>query len=133
MPRTKLIPVERDEIPPFHSEAEEHEFWSTHDFGPGLLDEMRPDGDPELPSPAEVRAHIAKRKTDRGERTQPVPIRFDADVLKRLRLLAARKKTGYQTLLKTFVVERLYEEEKREGLLPSARRVQGPPDRLERV
>ena len=44
----------------------------------------------------------------------------DADVLTRLRALAARRKnTGYQTLLKTFVAERLYEEEKREGLVGS--------------
>jgi hypothetical protein len=32
--------------------------------------------------------------------------------------LAAKKHKGYQTLLKEFVVERRYEEEKREGLLP---------------
>jgi hypothetical protein len=46
-------------------------------------------------------------------------IRFDADMLTRLRALAARRNTGYQTLLKTFVAERLYEEEKREGLVGS--------------
>ena len=31
--------------------------------------------------------------------------------------LAALRNTGYQTLLKEFVVERLYEEEKREGII----------------
>ena len=36
----------------------------------------------------------------------------------RLRRLAEKKGTKYQTLLKTFVQERLYEEEKREGLIP---------------
>ena len=35
----------------------------------------------------------------------------------RLRVLAARKHMRYQTLLKQFVVERLYEEEKRQGLV----------------
>jgi hypothetical protein len=44
-------------------------------------------------------------------------VRFDEDVLKRLRALARKKGKGYQTLLKEFVVERLYEEEKREGLV----------------
>ena len=34
-------------------------------------------------------------------------------------MLAARRNTGYQTLLKEFVVERLYEEEKREGIIES--------------
>ena len=130
MPRqTKFIPVEREEIPPFASEAEEHEFWKTHTFGPRLLAEMRPGGDPDLPSPDAVRAYLdQQRQRDRGERTQPIPIRFDADVLKRLRALAARKHTGYQTLLKQFVVERLYEEEKREGLVGSS----GSPAALKR-
>ncbi len=118
--RTKLIPVEREDIPRFTSEDEEAEFWATHTLGPGLLAEMRParEADPDLPDPEAVRAHLdQRRQRDRGERTQPIPIRFDADVLRRLRGLAARKHTGYQTLLKQFVVERLYEEEKREGLL----------------
>lgn len=119
--RTKLIPVEREDIPHFTSEDEEAEFWSTHSLGPGLLAEMRPahEVDPDLPGPDAVRAHIEQRRQG-GERTQPIPIRFDADVLKRLRALAARKHTGYQTLLKQFVVERLYEEEKREGLVGSS-------------
>lgn len=50
-------------------------------------------------------------------RTKPVAVRFDEFTLERLRTLAARRNTGYQTLLKEFVVERLYEEEKREGII----------------
>jgi hypothetical protein len=38
--------------------------------------------------------------------------------VRRLRRLAEKKGTTYQTLLKTFVQERLYEEEKREGHIP---------------
>jgi hypothetical protein len=121
MPATrqkKMIPVEREDIPQFTSEAEEAAFWSTHTFGPGLIAEMRPNFDPELPSPDEFRAELEQRRRSRGDqRTLPLPIRIDADVLKRLRALALIKHTGYQTLLKTFVVERLYEEEKREGLI----------------
>jgi hypothetical protein len=49
--------------------------------------------------------------------TKPVAIRFDADTLTRLKAVARKKHKGYQTLLKEFVTERLYEEEKREGLL----------------
>lgn len=41
----------------------------------------------------------------------------DEDVLLRLRILAKRRNVGYQTLLKTFVTERLYEEEKREKII----------------
>ena len=50
-------------------------------------------------------------------RTRPIAVRFDGFTLERLRGLAARRNTGYQTLLKEFVVERLYEEEKREGII----------------
>jgi hypothetical protein len=113
-----MLPVEREDIPQFASEDEEASFWSTHTFGPRLIAEMRPDFDPDLPSPDEVRADLVQRRRGRGDqRTLPLPIRIDADVLKRLRALALIKHTGYQTLLKTFVVERLYEEEKREGLV----------------
>ena len=38
-----LVPVNSlDEIPSFANEDEEHEFWTTHSFGPGLLEQMRP-------------------------------------------------------------------------------------------
>lgn len=49
-------------------------------------------------------------------RTRPIAVRFDDSTLGRIRALAARHK-GYQTLLKEFVSERLYEEEKREGIV----------------
>jgi hypothetical protein len=101
-----LIPVENlDDIPDFTDEDEEHAYWSTHSFGERLLDQMRPldELDDELPPPR--------------ERTRPVAIRFDDDVINRLKALARLKHKGYQTLLKEFVVERLYEEEKRAGLV----------------
>ena len=53
----------------------------------------------------------------RPGRTKPIAIRFDQFTLKRLRALAALRNTGYQTLLKEFVIERLYEEEKRAGII----------------
>lgn len=53
----------------------------------------------------------------RAKRTTPIAIRFDQFTLKRLKALAAARNTGYQTLLKEFVIERLYEEEKREGII----------------
>jgi hypothetical protein len=53
----------------------------------------------------------------RPGRTTPIAIRFDQFTLMRLKALAASRNTGYQTLLKEFVVERLYEEERREGIV----------------
>jgi hypothetical protein len=52
-------------------------------------------------------------------RTKPVNIRFDSFTLSRLKALAELRNVGYQTLLKEFVTERLYEEERRQGVLPA--------------
>jgi hypothetical protein len=53
----------------------------------------------------------------RPGRTTPIAVRFDRFTLMRLKTLATLHNTGYQTLLKEFVVERLYEEEKRAGII----------------
>lgn len=50
-------------------------------------------------------------------RTRAISLRLDEDLLRRLKAMARRKGKGYQTLLKEFVLERLYEEEKREGFI----------------
>lgn len=50
-------------------------------------------------------------------RTRAISLRLDEDLLRRLKAVARRKGKGYQTLLKEFVLERLYEEEKREGVI----------------
>ncbi|ULH16330.1 hypothetical protein MF271_06960 [Deinococcus sp. KNUC1210] len=63
----------------------------------------------------------APRTTRRTPRPQgaskSTSIRLDADVETRLRRVADLKQLPYQTLLKQFVGERLYEEEKRLGIL----------------
>jgi predicted DNA binding CopG/RHH family protein len=92
-----------DEVPAFESEAEESAFWVTHDLSDELLAKMKPGADRDLPTPR--------------PRTRPIAIRFDESTLRRVKTLAARRGKGYQTLLKEFVSERLYEEEKREGLV----------------
>jgi hypothetical protein len=96
-----MIPVnDPAEIPRFANEAEEHEFWGVHEIGPGMM--------------ARARRH--------GEgRTRPVPIRFDSTTLARLRRLADGRGIGYQTLLREFVMERLYEEEVRDGIVTPVR------------
>jgi predicted DNA binding CopG/RHH family protein len=104
MKREKLKEIHSfEEIPKFESEEEEADFWATHSLGDELLEKMGPVPEGVLP-PARPR-------------TRPIGVRFDDDVVRRLKALASKKNKGYQTLLKEFVVERLYEEEKREGLL----------------
>jgi GNAT superfamily N-acetyltransferase len=90
-----------DDVPTFGSEDEEAAFWATHKLGDDLLAGMDEIPEAILPRP----------------RTKPIPVRFDEDTVLRLKVLAERRHKGYQTLLKEFVVERLYEEEKREGLV----------------
>jgi predicted DNA binding CopG/RHH family protein len=62
------------------------------------------------------RGHATRPPRARG-RTTPIAVRFDEFTIKRLKDLATRRNIGYQTLLKEFVVERLYEEEKRERII----------------
>lgn len=75
--------------------------------------------DPEVFIEQERRRERILRMQDtvRPGRTTPIAIRFDQFTLRRLKTLAALHNKGYQTLLKEFVVERLYEEEKRAGII----------------
>jgi hypothetical protein len=92
---------DQHEIPGFRNEAEEAAYWATHTLGEPMLEQMRParEVDSQLPPPRVASSAIS--------------VRFDADVLHRLRKLAAARGVPYQTLLKRFVIERLYEEEQR--------------------
>ncbi len=96
-------------IPDFGSEADEATFWNTHTYSEELLSQAQRvplEGDDVFP-PARARSHTKR----------PVSIRFDEDTMTRLKKLATAKHTNYQTLVKNFVNERLYEEEKREGMV----------------
>ncbi len=99
----ELTVVERtQDIPVFSNEHDEHLYWKTHRLADSIFDQMGAEDDGILP-PAQPR-------------TTPVPVRFSPDVITRLKVLAAHRNQGYQTLLKDFVTERLYEEEKRQGI-----------------
>lgn len=103
-----LETVERlEDIPAFKSEAEEHEFWSTHEFSDALWDQAEPFAEGELPP---ARPH-----------TISVTLYLDANTLERLLALSRSQQREYHILLREFVTERLYEEEKRAGLLTEAR------------
>ena len=107
MTKDNKIPLrDLSQVPERMSEEEAQEFWDTHEVTEEYLERGGPVAATKLPP---VRA--------RAGRSKPVAIRFDEDVLNRLKALAERKHKGYQTLLKEFVVERLYEEEKREGII----------------
>ncbi len=93
------------QIPSGMTEEQAREFWDSHEITEQYLEKAGPVPADDLP---EFRP-----------RTKPVSVRLDEDTLQRLRRLAELKNKGYQTLLKEFVAERLYEEEKRAGIIPS--------------
>jgi uncharacterized protein (DUF4415 family) len=98
-----------DEVPSFASEKEEQAWWDEHEVSEDLLETFGPVPEGGLPAPRE-RTAPRPRKT-------PVSVRMEEDLVDRLRALAAVKGIGYQTLLRQFVADRVYEEEKREGIL----------------
>jgi hypothetical protein len=90
-------------IPELASEEEEARFWAEHGLGEALLEAMSPPRRASCPRPvpgagsspcAWTRTSSGGSRPWRGGRAR-----------------------GYQTLLKEFVLERLYEEEKREGFI----------------
>ncbi len=56
---------------------------------------------------------LALAKKSQKTPSRLTSIRLEPDLEQRLRSLATAKGIGYQTLLKNFVIERIYEEEKR--------------------
>lgn len=94
-----------DEIPDFASEAEEARFWDEHELAPGMMSRQNAGALSDLLPPP------------REPKSRPTSIRLGRDLEQRLRRLAEIKGTSYQTLLKEFVLERVYEEEKRMGVL----------------
>jgi predicted transcriptional regulator len=103
----KTALIDPGDVPEGMSEQEAREFWDTHEITEEYLEKTGPPPEGVLPPAGEPRR----------PRARPIGVRFDDDVIQRLKTLADRKQKGYQTLLKEFVVERLYEEEKREGLI----------------
>jgi predicted DNA binding CopG/RHH family protein len=103
--KKRLINNVKD-IPSFDTEAEEQVFWETHRLNANLFSKANNKDLLELPL----------QRTEQGK-SKPISLRLERDLDKRLRALAEQKGTSYQTLLKEFVLERVYEEEKRLGIL----------------
>ena len=102
MPELTLI-TDMAQVPAFSTEAEEADFWATHTLAEHLLSVQNTETD--LLPPA------------RPRKSNPTSLRLGTDLERRLRHLAELKDTSYQTLLKEFVLERVYEEAKRHGVL----------------
>ena len=89
-----------DEVPEFASEEAAAAYWDTHSLSAELVEQMAGGpGDPDLPPP---------RPRDRA---RLISLRLDPDVRERLKTIARERGTGYQTLLKQWIAERLAAEE----------------------
>lgn len=86
----------REEIPANMTDEEAAEFWAAHTMSEELLEASTMEDD--LPR--------------RSGRTKTISIRLEHDLLERIQEIAAKKHMGYQTLMKQFLIERVYEEEK---------------------
>ncbi|GAK41538.1 hypothetical protein TCA2_4029 [Paenibacillus sp. TCA20] len=93
----KII-TSRDQIPEHMSDAEAAEFWSNHYMSDELLESsIIEEEDYDLP----------RRKS------LAISVHLDEDLIQRIRTLAKQRNKSYQTLIKEFLIERTYEEEKK--------------------
>lgn len=100
MTNRKFSPIEDPkQIPGHMTDDTSADFWDTHEITDDFLEKARPLEPSEMPN----------KRTE----AKSITIRMDLDTLERLQELADKRHKGYQTLLKQFVIERLYEEEKR--------------------
>ena len=90
------------DVPEGLSDEEQIRFWETHDVTEEFL--------------AKVEEAPEEERPRSRQRTRSIDV-LDDSTLERLKELADRRNVGPDTLLNNFVAERLYEEEKREGIL----------------
>ena len=105
MTEDKKLLTDVNQVPKNMTDSQEAEFWATHKMTEEFLQQATVDedeNDDDLPS----------KRTE----AKTITIRMDLDTIERLQKMAEIKHKGYQTLLKQFVIERLYEEEKRGGV-----------------
>ena len=85
--------MKKPKIPKFRSYEEEAEFWDTHDTT-GFLDELKEVRNIKFPKP----------------RKRLISVRIDDTTIKSLKELAQTKGIGYLTLIRMWIVERLFRE-----------------------
>lgn len=104
-----IVVRSRDEIPTHFANADdEAAWWETHDLDRSAFPLRPADDNPRL---RRFRAELAAERAATSG-TTAINVRLESDVLERLKRLATARGLGYQTLLKRFIVERLYEEER---------------------
>lgn len=106
MTEYKKLLTDVSQVPKNMTNAEEDEFWATHKMTEEFLRQATVNED-------ENDVDLPPKRTE----AKTITIRMDLDTIERLQKMAELKHKGYQTLMKQFVIERLYEEEKRSGVV----------------
>ena len=94
------------EIPEFKSEAEEAEFWDTHNS----LDYLESDEPVEVELAPELAAKIRERS-----QTKRVTLRLRVSQIKAAKEIARKKDIPYQMLIRSWVAEAIRREQEKEA------------------
>ena len=107
---TPNLPI-ADHIPDFASDEEAAEFWDTHDSS-GVWDQMEDVTDnppPGLRQRPPGASSTARKRPPEG-RMDLVSIRLPTEMIDGVKAVAARRHLPYQTLMRSWIAERLDQE-----------------------
>lgn len=107
-----MVASDPDAIPTFETEEEARAFWERHDSAPffPLMEDLTATP-PSEPRQAAGRGSSRARQRPATEKMDLVSLRLPPDLLAAVKALAARRQLPYQTLLRSWIYERLTIEE----------------------
>jgi hypothetical protein len=102
-----------ERVPEFSTEEEERAFWDTHDSAPYFYDgEDVTHNPPSNLRRGPGRAGSRALKRPEGERMVLLSLHVHEDMVAPIKEIAARRHIPYQTLLRSWIAERLEQEQK---------------------
>ena len=104
-----------ERIPDFTTEEEIRDFWDTHDssYYWDQGEDVTNNPPPELKrGPGRAGSRALKRPEGEGERMGLVSLRMGDDMVAAVKEVAARRHLPYQTLMRSWVAERLEQEQR---------------------
>jgi hypothetical protein len=115
--KTAFAPPYQDyppEIPKFSTEEEEREFWDTHEFTPywDQMEDVTDSPPPHLAMRDPSEPSTARRRPDAGP-MELISLRFPPEMIESIRGIAKRRHLPYQTMVRSWVAERMEQELKR--------------------
>ncbi len=115
-------------VPTFATEEEARDFWDTHSSAPYFFEgeDVTNNPPPELKrGPGREGSRARKRPEGDGERMGLVTMRMGDDMVAALKEVAARRHLPYQTLMRSWVAERLEQEQRALAAEPDGKDTDG--------